>query len=535
MSHEQFERLVDSLKRPEAYTPVPSSVEMIQTHISVVFLEGSEAYKIKKPLNLGFLDFSTIERRRAACEDEVRLNRRLAPRVYKGVVPVTRENGRFRVEGRGETVEYAVRMERLPSDRTFEALLEVGSLDSGLVTKLALRVARFHREGECTPEIASQARFEVIAGNCRENFSQIRSSIGRTLTPELFRKLESATESALADLHDLIESRAARGIPRDTHGDLHLDHVYLLPGDGGDELVIIDCIEFNKRFRFADPVSDIAFVCMDLAFHDRRDLEKIAANAYFEASGDKEGRRLLAFYAAYRAIVRGKVEGMACEEPEVPQPQRESSLRNAQGHFLLAARYLASPSNRPGLILVAGLPGSGKSQLCRGLETTANMARLDSDQVRKSLAGVDPKQSAADTWGHGIYTPEWNDRTYRALQDQAREILLKGGRVAVEASFREESRRLPFVRMARRLRVPCLFIECQAEASEIRRRLAARTGDVSDADAKIYESAAKLWEPVGPEVQRARRIVRTEGIPEQSQKVARDLLIEEGLLDADRR
>lgn len=526
-----FDALLDALSHPAAYPFPTTEIEVHQTHISAVFLAGPYAYKLKKPLNLGFLDFTTPERRKAACEDEVRLNRRLAPQVYLGVVPVTAGPEGVRIEGSGPVIDYAVWMQRLPAERTLEARLEAGLLGEDDVRRVARRVARFHREGSCSDEIAREARWEVLDRNNEENFDQIRPCIGRTLSAGVYERLRDRSRSVLADLRPLIERRIAAGLPRDTHGDLHLDHVYTLPRAGAeDDLVMIDCIEFNTRFRYADPASDIAFLLMDLEFHGRPDLANHLAEAYFDAAQDSEGRRLLEFFVPYRAIVRGKVEGLALDEPEVAEADKLRLARQARAHFLLALGWLEPPRRRPLLLLVAGLPGSGKSRLCRGLESSAAMQRLDSDVVRKQLAGIGVNVPASSDWGQGIYTPEWNDRTYAELRHRAERILREGGRVAVEASFREERRRLPFLELARSLAVPCVFLECEAPGEIIRERLARRSGDVSDAGVEVYESARRAWEPAGPAISSIRQVISTRGEAEQALHAALAILTGKGLL-----
>lgn len=530
MNTPSFDQLLEALARPDAYPHGVQKVKVLQTHISVVFLAGDFAYKIKKPLDLGFLDFTTLVRRREACEDEVRLNRRLAPRVYLGVIPVTREGSTLCVGGAGEPIEYAVQMERLPADRTFEKMLEAGLLDAGAVERLACKIARFHAAESSSPEIDNEARWDIVAANACQNFEQMKGEIGRTVSAEVFGTLRRLTERSLEELKSLIENRAASGIARDTHGDLHLDHVYSLPRkEGSDELVIIDCIEFNQRFRYADPVSDIAFLVMDLEFHGREDLARVAANAYFKESGDEDGRRLLPYYASYRAVVRAKVEGMALREAEIPEDQKSRLRNQARAHGLLALAYLAPPGERPALIMVGGLPGSGKSRLCRNLEAHEGMLRLDSDELRKELAGMDPRESAASDWGEGIYTPEWNERTYAALRDRAADAIFHGKRVLVEASFREERRRKSFLQRAQRLRVPAIFIECQAEETEIRERLSRRSGNVSDAGPDVYEAARRNWDAAGPEVEAIRHPILTGGSPEETHRAAIELLKREGL------
>ena len=317
------------------------AAEVIQTHISVVFLTRDVVYKLKKPVNLGFLDFSTLDRRRHFCQEEVRLNRRLAPAVYLGVVPVTRDGSGLRFEGEGEAVEWTVKMTRLPEEASLLSKLARGAVGPDLVAKLAERVAEFHARAEGGPRIAESGRFDVVARNARENFTQSEEQIGVTITREAFENLRACTEATLARLRPLIETRAARGVPRDTHGDLHLDHVYHFPDRAPPhDLIAIDCIEFADRFRHADPVADAAFLAMDLAFRGRPDLADAFVLNYVRASGDAEGAALFPLYVSYRAAVRAKVEGMKLSEREIPRAERDAARERARAQWQFAAGAL---------------------------------------------------------------------------------------------------------------------------------------------------------------------------------------------------
>lgn len=489
--------LLAALADPAAY-PRPAPVEVRQTHISAVFLVGDTVYKVRKPVNLGFVDFTTLEKRKHDCDEEVRLNRRLAPRVYRGVVPITVEAGRVTVDGPGEPVEWAVEMVRLPDEATLNQRIASDDVTVPQVEALARRLAEFHRTAARGEHISRFGHFDLVAGNARENFAQTASHVGSVVQQSLCDRVRELTERALAELRPLIEARAERGVPCDTHGDLHLSHVYLFPDrPPPDDLVIIDCIEFAERFRFADPVADLAFLVMDLAFHGRRDLAAACADAYFAAAEDEEGRKLLPFYVAYRAVVRAKVEGMQAQEPEVPAHQRDWRRFTAEAHWRLALGTLEDPLQRPALVLVGGLPGTGKSTLSRALAQAASFSVIRSDEIRKELAGV-PVTAKAE----GIYTPAWTERTYRECGDRAWRVMADSGRVIVDASFADTARRMSLLYSARKFGIPAVFLVCRAGPALVRERLRARRGDASDADERVYDQMAEKWEPGDPRRQR---------------------------------
>ncbi|HMF19513.1 MAG TPA: AAA family ATPase [Gemmataceae bacterium] len=491
-------QLIQALSAPAAYPYPVQEIDLRQTHISVVFLAGNFAYKIKKPVELGFLDFSTLQKRRHFCNEEVRLNRRLAPSVYQGVVPVAWQGSKVVLEGQGEVIEWAVKMERLPESATLQNRLARREAYPEVVEALGRKVAWFHAHAESGKHISRFGRFESIARNARENFDQSASQVGITVSSAVFEKLRARTEAALAGLKPFMERRADRDVPRDTHGDLRLDHVYLFPDrkPPGD-LVIIDCIEFNERFRFADPVADMAFLAMDLSFRGRSDLGRVFAESYFRASGDEEGRALMPFYTAYRAAVRAKVEGFELAEKEIPEAERAAARARARAHWLLALGELEMPNRKPCLVLVGGLPGTGKSTLAQALVDKADFCLIRSDVVRKELAGLADSYRESAPFGEGLYSPEWNDRTYAECLHRAEALLFEGKRVLVDASFREEQRRRAFLEAAAGLGTPGVFLLCKVEPDRVRTRIAERRNDASDADWSIYQTAAKTWQKPG--------------------------------------
>ena len=504
--------LMTGLSQPAAYPHRVDSVDVRQTHISAVFLAGDQVFKVKKPVRLPFLDFSTLERRKFFCDEEVRLNRRLAPDVYRGVVPIHATPAGLRIgtdageDIAGPVVEWAVRMNRLPDDAMFAARMERDLLTHGQVETLAQRVAEFHRAARLTAgsdealaaRISACGEFDRIAAAVRDNIDFAKKQIGQTISAAVHQRLQDATELSLSRLKPLIDRRVAKGMIRDLHGDLHLDHVYLFedrppPAD----VVIIDCIEFNEAFRFIDVVADIAFCAMDFLFHGRGDFSRTFRDAYFAASEDADGPELLPFYTAYRAAVRGKVDGITAAEPEIPPAQRDAAANRSAAYWLLALGELEPVDQRPVLVLASGLPGTGKSTLARELADSLGFQWIRSDEVRKELAsaaGAEPSAGPKD-YLTGIYSIEWTDRTYAECLCRVAAALRLGGRVVVDATFVEEQRRQQFLSAAIELGAPAVWLVCDAAPSVVRDRLAKRRNDASDADWSIYQKAASAWQP----------------------------------------
>lgn len=513
-------QLTELLSDPGAYPGQVETIEIRHTHISIVFLAGPHVYKVKKAVKFGFLDFSTLAHRRRYCEEEVRLNRRLAPEVYVGVVPVTRGQEGVKLEGEGVVVEWAVKMHRLPDDANLQNRLRRGEIGVDVAESLARKIASFHQQAESGPHVAAFGRFEIVARNARENFEESSGHVGTTVSGAVFARLRDLTEAALARHRALIEQRAERGVPRDTHGDLRLGHVYYFPDrEPPGDLVIIDCIEFSERFRFADPVSDMAFLFIGFAMQVRRDLAQAFAEAYFRAAGDAEGRTLLSFYSAYRAAVRAKVEGLKHEQPEVPETDHAATLTKARASWLFSLGELEEPGRRPCLVLVGGLPGTGKSTLARALAKEGGFRVIQSDRVRKELAGI-LREPRPEAFGRGIYTREWTDRTYAECLRRAERLLFEGERVLVDANFRDEARRRDFLETGFRWGVAGVFLLCQAGPSVVQERLAVRRDDASDADWSVYVNAAEAWEEPGELTKSVLRGINTEGTEEQALRQA---------------
>jgi aminoglycoside phosphotransferase family enzyme/predicted kinase len=469
-----------------AFYPHPvERVEVVQTHISYVFLAGDYAYKVKKAVDFGFLDYSTLARRRYYCRREVELNRRFCPEAYLGVVAVREEDGRLSLEGRGRPVEYAVRMRRVPEGRLLHRLLAQGEATPAMLEAVAEALARAHAAAPTSPPIGRYGTW-AIAYAWRENFQQWRPFLGETITPQQDALLRGYVGWFLRRRRPLLRQRALQGRVRECHGDLRSESVVVWP-DGS--ICIMDCIEFSRRLRRTDVAGDVAFLAMDLEFRGRLDLAQAFVARYLAASGDHELPRVLDFYRCYRAAVRGKVEGFLLRQPEVPAQQKEEARQRARRYFALACRYAAR--DWPALLITCGPAGTGKSALAAAL----GLPVVSSDLVRKELAGLRPQQPAAAPWRRGLYSPAMTRRTYGEMLARA-QALLRGGQWALlDATFLQRWQRQAARRLAQREGVRFLCLELRASDDLVRERLQARQGGPSDADWQIYLRQREALEP----------------------------------------
>jgi len=309
---------------------------MLQTHISYIFLTGRFAYKIKKPVNFGFLDFTTLDKRKFYCEEEVRLNRRLCEDMYLGVFPITSFKGSIKVNGSGNIVEYTVKMKELPQEALMSELLKKGKVSSSVIDEIARILSDFHKKAETSKEIEKYGSIDIVKFNWDENFSQTRSFIGKTIHQKDFYFIRNMVRSFLKSRRDLFELRIKEGKIRECHGDLHSGNIFVTD----DRIYIYDAIEFNKRFRYSDVASDVAFLLMDLEFLGRNDLSDILLNRYLEYSGEKEDfLEVLPFYKCYRAYVRGKVTSFKINDPNISSEEKGESMRMAERYFKMSREY----------------------------------------------------------------------------------------------------------------------------------------------------------------------------------------------------
>ena len=483
--------VVRAMLAPGFYPVPPAGVTLLQTHISFVLLAGDDVYKLKKPVRFAFLDFSTLERRRHFCHEEVRLNRRLAGDVYRGVLAIVPRGAGFALApaDAADAVEYAVHMRRLPAECVLARLLDAGAVTPALIDRIAERLVAFHAGCDASAAIARGGDPAEIARLMDEDFAEVVALHGDTISAADDAAVQRWCHGRLRALDALLRRRQATGRIRDGHGDLHAEHVYCLD----DGLVIVDCIEFNPGFRHRDVAADVAFLAMDLDYHGHPGLAAHLVAAYADRAGDPDLPALVPFYACQRAYIRGKVDSLKSREPEVDPADAAAARASAARHFALAVRYTWADARL--LVVVCGLSGSGKSTVATALAARTGFAHVNSDRTRKQLAGLAP----TDRGGPELYTPARSAATYAALYAAAEGYLAAGHGVILDATFQRRVDRDRAAAVAAAAGAPVLFVECRADDAEIRRRLAVRTAradDPSDADWAIYVQQRDRYEPV---------------------------------------
>ncbi len=487
-------RIIADLLRAEAYTHPADDLRLHETHSSWVVLAGAYAYKLKKPVNLGFLDFTSLERRRADCEEELRLNRRFSPDVYLGVVEVTEQDGHYRVGGASGSGEPAVWMRRLPEAGMLPDMLARGEVDTRLARRIGRTLARLHANAETGADIDAYGSPSSVIANWHENFEQMDPFVGRTISSDLNTDVRRYVDQFVRTHTPLLERRVLEGHVRDGHGDLHAASICI---DAG-RIRLFDSLQFAPRYRCADLASEVAFLGMDLEHHGRADLAWTFVDAYVGASGDSELLELLDFYTCYRAYVRGKVRSLRLAQTERASDVETAPLiAESRAYFDLAWAHAGGVA-RPALLVTMGLPASGKTTLARALAGRLGLVHLSSDLVRKTRAGLKPTQRGADAFGSGLYDAAVTRRTYAALRRHAARWLRRGRGVVVDATFGDPRERAQMQRLARRLGTQLHVILCDADDATLIARLEQRAREqavVSDARIELWPELRAAFTP----------------------------------------
>lgn len=461
-----------------------SRIDVIETHISWVILTGHYAYKIKKPLSLGFLDFSTLAARRGYCEEELRLNQRLAPGLYEAVVPITGSPDCPVVGGNGSAFEYAVKMREFAQTALASRLLADGALSAAHIDALAARIAGFHAQTGVAAQGSPYGLPEAVIAPARENFAQLERLLPEPADQARCAAIRAWTEGEFQSRWALFDARHRQGFVRECHGDLHLGNVVMLDGT----LTPFDCIEFNPALRWIDVMSEVAFLAMDLADRHRGDFANRFLNAYLETSADYGGLSVLRFYLVYRALVRAKVHALRAAQAGVAAAECKRLIGASRGYLDLAQHFMQD--HPPALILMHGLSGSGKSLLALSLAQQLGTVRLRSDVERKRLGGLTPLARSGSALAAGLYTTDATSATYHRLVDLARIVLKAGYPVIVDATFLKRWQRDLFRREAGTRNVPLVIIDVTAPHAVLRTRIGARLAaghDASEADPAVLE------------------------------------------------
>lgn len=482
--------MVESLRAAPDWQADELPVEVVHTHISVVLLGGRHVLKLKKPVDFGFLDYTTVEKRRRACEAEIRLNRRLCPDTYLAVQPISIMGGRVQLSDLGRIIDYGVLMKRLPEDRMLDHLIARDEVTEGIIDRVAERLCAFHDKAERSPEIDGYGSLETITENWDENFSQMAPYVGRTIPQRAFETIRNWVGSWQREHRPLLRSRVDAGRIRDGHGDVRAESICVTNG-----ICIFDCIEFNDRFRYGDVASEVAFLAMDLDARGRPDLGYYFTERCEKRSGDREMFELLPFYRCYRACVRGKVLSFRLDEPEFGEVQKSSARSRARHYFNLARRY-ASRLQKPTVIIISGLSGTGKTALARSVAGELGLRVVSADAVRKSIF-----ESGGRNWGYGQgpYSPEANRLTYERLIEIGREVIKSGDGVVLDATFRRKAVRDSAREMAISENAQHRLIECRLPATAVRSRLdrrAERGEKLSDATWETYLLQRREVDPI---------------------------------------
>ncbi len=504
--------IIQAMLRPETYPDHPDRIIHLQTHISHIFLTGGLVYKIKKPVDFGFLDFTNLPKRHYYCHQEVRLNRRLTRDLYLGVVKIVFKKGNLIINGKGPALEYAVLMREMPQERMMDRMLQAGKVRKKDILALVQKLVPFYQKTRTGKGVNPFGRIEIITKNTEENFIQTQPYVGRLVSRRVYDRIVSGTRKFLKNEKDLFKKRIHEGRIRDCHGDLHSGNICL-----DKEIQIYDCIEFNHRFRYSDTAGDLAFLSMDLDFYGYPELSRLLIKGYVRLSRDRDLPRLLNFYKCYRAYVRAKVHSFSTDDPEITARGKGNHIRLAKKYFKLAYEY-TQKNQIPRIIVVFGLMGTGKTSLAKELGRQTGWPLFSSDETRKTLVGVSPIDRKWEPFGKGIYSEGISRKTYQKMLGEAAEVLKAGQSVILDGSYKRQSERLALMKLAQKNKARIRFVECRASLKIIRRRLAQRAEEVkavSDGRWEIFHQQRKDFDPVDEPVKSKRLAVRTQFPVEQ--------------------
>lgn len=507
--------LIKNLQNPKLYSHPVSNFNVLETHISWVILTGDIAYKIKKPLNLGFLDFSSLEKRQYYCQLELKLNQTLAAEIYQEVIRITGDEKNPEINGNGPIIEYALKMREFPQKALFDHVLARNELTPLLIDELAQIMARFHRQATIAPPDSHFGTPEQLYAPVTQNFEQMRSLLQAAEALSQLDKLQAWATKEYARLKPIFATRKQQGFIRECHGDIHLGNIILFKGHP----LLFDCIEFNEDFRWTDVMADVGFLAMDLEDHQRPDYARRLINSYFEQTGDYPALQILPFYIAYRAMVRAKISLFRLHQPDITPEEQKAVREKYLSCTTLAERYTQRP--KPFLFITHGVAGSGKSTLAKLIVQQYGAIQIRADVERKRLFGLEPLSNSRSPLNQHIYSEAATKKTYQRLAELAQTSIDAGYPVVTDATFLKHGQRTLFRKLAKQLQIPFAILSCQPSEMAnipawINQRVKYAT-DPSEATLEVLAMQYATQEPLTPEEQQHTLRINTDQPYDKSQ------------------
>ena len=482
-------QLIARMQQPDFYPHhVEQNIELVQTHASYIFLTGEYTYKLKKNVDYGFLDYSTLAKRKFFLNEELRLNQKIAAELYLEVMPIGSNEHRFILGNSGHIVEYALKMRQFPQENLFSNLLKAGKLNCDRFTELGKIVAKFHSSAESNHYINSFGTVAKISAAFAENYRQSQKYVGTVQTQKQFEATKAYTDAFFTERQDLFQARVERGKIKECHGDLHLKNICLWK----DKIQLFDRLEFNESFRFVDTMYDVAFTIIDLEARKKPEFANAFLNSYLEYTGDWKGLLILPLYLSRQAYVRAKVNSFLLDDPQVPKTDRQEARKAASDYYRQAYQY--TQSTLGSIILMSGLSGSGKSTVAQSIARKKGAIQIRSDAVRKHLAGISLDESGTDN----IYSQEMTQKTYARLKELGIILAQKGYMVILDAKYDRLSLRQSVITQAQNNNISWKIIHCTAPISVLRDRLKQRQNDISDATADLITNQQAKAEDFSP-------------------------------------
>jgi uncharacterized protein len=485
MPESNLPALIQQMLAAEFYPHwVTEPIELIQTHISYVLVTGEFVYKLKKSVNFGFLDYSTVAKRKHFCEEEIRLNQRGASELYLEVLAIANQDNRYYFGNDGEIVDYAIKMVQFPQPTLLSNMFEAGTITTTDIEEMGKVVAQFHAHARSSEYISSFGKISKIRESIDDNYRHTEKHIGRVQTQTQFIETKAYTDRYFNEHSELFSDRVTGGFIRECHGDLHLRNICRWH----DRILLFDCIEFNEAYRFVDTMHDVAFVVMDLEARGRKDRANRFLNTYAEQTGDWLGLQVLPLYLSRQAYVRAKVTSFLLDDPNIASADKDKAAQTASNYYRQAWTYTRPHQGK--LMMLSGVSGAGKSTLGQKIAQAIGGIQLRSDAVRKHLGGI-PLLAKGDA---NLYTPEMTAKTYDLVLELGVKLAVLGFTVILDAKYDRRSLRAAVIDLAQARDIPLEMINCTAPANVLRDRLRQRTGDITDATVDVFASQKAAWE-----------------------------------------